>query len=146
MKFIADVMLGRLVKRMRLLGYDVLYDRSFDDNEIIRCSLDQDRVILTRDIALANRPLASKHVLLESEDVGSQIDQVLAAFPTEPPAPTLSRCSACNEPLVAISREQARDMVPDHVFETHSAFLHCNSCGRVYWKGTHVQRMELRRR
>ena len=49
MKFIADVMLGRLAKKLRLLGFDVLYDRTFNDNEIIRLSLEQERVILTRD-------------------------------------------------------------------------------------------------
>ena len=48
MKFIADVMLGRLAKRLRLLGFDVLYDRAFIDNEIIRLSLEQGRIILTR--------------------------------------------------------------------------------------------------
>ncbi len=146
MKFIADVMLGRLAKRMRLLGYDVLYDRSFDDNEIIRLSLDQERIILTRDISLSKRPLASNHVLIKSEDVNAQIDQVLAAFPFEPLPPALSRCSVCNEPLAAISREVVRDRVPDHVIETQTTFLHCDSCGRVFWKGTHVRRMELKGR
>jgi uncharacterized protein with PIN domain len=58
LKFIADVMLGRLAKRLRLRGLDVLYDRTLNDNEIIRLSLEQDRVILTRDTALSNRPLA----------------------------------------------------------------------------------------
>ena len=53
MKFIADVMLGKLAKRMRLMGFDVLYDRTLDDNEIIRLSLEQNRILLTRDTELA---------------------------------------------------------------------------------------------
>jgi uncharacterized protein with PIN domain len=58
MKFIADVMLGKLAKRMRLLGFDVLYDPAYEDNEVLRLALDHDRVILTRDAGLASRPLA----------------------------------------------------------------------------------------
>jgi len=141
MKFIADVMLGRLAKRMRLLGFDVLYDRTFDDNGIIRLSLEQDRVVLTRDTALAGRPLATNHLLITNDCVEEQLRQAAAAFPRETPRP-LSRCSECNEPLVAISREEARDLVPDHVHETRDAFFHCPACGRVYWRGTHVRRME----
>ncbi len=141
MKFIADVMLGRLAKRMRLLGFDVLYDRSYDDNEVIRRSLDQNRVILTRDIALSKRPLAANCVLIKSDSVAKQLDQLLATFPDEAQRP-LTRCSVCNSQLALFSREEARDLVPDHVLEAHTEFLHCESCGRVFWKGTHVRRMK----
>jgi uncharacterized protein with PIN domain len=141
MKFIADVMLGRLAKRMRLRGFDVLYDRTFDDNEIIRLSLEQDRVILTRDAALASRPLAAHNIFITSDDVREQMRQILAAFPDGMPARPLTRCSVCNEPLVSISREDAKDLVPAHVYETCGAFLQCTLCRRVYWTGTHVRRM-----
>jgi uncharacterized protein with PIN domain len=140
MKFIADVMLGRLAKRMRLRGFDVLYDRTLDDNDLIRRSLEERRVILTRDAALARRPLAANNIFISSDDVREQMRQVLAAFPAR--TSPLTRCSVCNEPLAAISREDARDLVPAYVHRTHDAFLRCPVCGRVYWTGTHVRRME----
>jgi uncharacterized protein with PIN domain len=143
MKFIADVMLGRLAKRMRLLGFDVLYDRTLDDNAIIRLSLEQDRVILTRDTALAERPLAVNHVFITYNDVRAQMQQVLAAFPGEILPQPLTRCSECNEPLAAISRKKIKDLVPLYVYEKHETFLHCMICKRVYWTGTHVGRMGL---
>ena len=91
MKFIADVMLGRLAKRLRLRGFDVLYDRTLNDNEIIRLSLEQDRVILTRDKALSDRPLAKNHLFINSDLVQEQVEQVLSSFPLEthinPPHP-----------------------------------------------------------
>jgi len=143
MKFVADVMLGRLAKRMRLLGFDVLYDRTLDDNEIIRCSLEQDRVILTRDRVLVNRPLAANHLLIESDLVQEQVAQVLSAFPLETPFNPLSRCSECNEPLDRITREEARDLVPQYVYEKKDLFLRCPRCKRTYWHGTHVMRMAI---
>jgi uncharacterized protein with PIN domain len=141
MKFIADVMLGRLAKQLRLLGFDVLYDRILDDNEIIRLALAQDRLILTRDTALSERPLAANHLFIIHDDVRAQIQQVLAASSPNEPLRPLTRCSECNELLVAITREDARDLVPAHVYRTRDAFLRCSQCGRVYWTGTHVQKM-----
>ena len=67
MKFIADVMLGKLAKRMRLMGFDVLYGSTCEDNEVLRLALDQGRIILTRDTGLASRPLAQNHLLIASD-------------------------------------------------------------------------------
>lgn len=143
MKFIADVMLGRLAKRMRLLGLDVLYDRTLDDNEIIRRALEQNRVILTRDTALAKRPLAMNHVFINGNSVQEQLHQLLEFLPLEQSLLPLTRCSLCNEPLEEISRNEARDLVPAHVYETCASFLRCAKCGRIYWTGTHVRRMGI---
>ncbi len=141
MKFIADVMLGRLAKRMRLLGFDVLYDRKLDDNAVIRLSLEQDRVILTRDTALAARPLAARNIFVKSNDVREQVEQVLSAVPPEETALPLTRCSACNHPLTDAAKAEIRDSVPGYVYDKYSVFLRCPSCTRVYWRGTHVNRM-----
>jgi uncharacterized protein with PIN domain len=146
MKFIADVMLGRLAKRMRLRGFDVVYDRTFNDNEIIRLSLEQDRVILTRDKALSDRPLAKNHLFINSDLVQEQIEQVLTSFPPETHINPLTRCSECNEPLQRIEREEARDLVPHHVYENKNLFLRCPRCKRTYWHGTHVMRMAVLKR
>ncbi len=143
MRFIADVMLGRLAKRLRLLGFDVLYDRAFIDNELIRLSLEQDRVILTRDTGLAERPLAANHLFIQSDHVKDQLKQVFEAFQiAEGPGP-LTRCSLCNEPLTPMDKQEARDLVPQYVYERNDSFLRCGKCGRVYWRGTHVKRMNV---
>jgi uncharacterized protein with PIN domain len=143
MKFIADVMLGRLAKRLRLLGVDVLYDRTLSDNEIIRLSHEQDRVILTRDNGLRNRPLAENHLFIESDLVKEQVVQVLLIVPLETLLSPLSRCSGCNDRLDQITREDARDLVPQFVFDTMAVFQRCPRCKRIYWRGTHVKRMEI---
>jgi uncharacterized protein len=144
MKFIADVMLGKLAKRMRLLGLDVLYDPACEDNEVLRLALDQGRIILTRDTGLASRPLAQNHILIGSDLVDEQLHQVLEAFSPRGDGP-LTRCSLCNEPLSVLDRKDARDRVPDHVYATVNEYQHCRHCDRVYWKGSHVKNMTGRR-
>jgi len=144
MKFIADVMLGKLAKRLRLLGLDVLYEPGFQDNEIIRLSLEQDRVILTRDRSLSKRPLAARHLLIISEHVHDQLLQVLNTFkPILDPAAFLTRCSVCNELLKSTLKQEIRDLVPSYVYNRTNRFLQCSCCGRIYWKGNHVRNLAL---
>jgi uncharacterized protein with PIN domain len=140
MKFIADVMLGKLAKRMRLMGFDVLYGPSCDDNEVLRLALDQGRIILTRDTGLASRPLAQNHLLITSALIDDQLRQVLEAF-SPPSGHALTRCSLCNGQLSMLERKDARDLVPDHVAATVHEFWRCEQCGKVYWKGSHVRHM-----
>ena len=141
MKFVADVMLGRLARRLRLLGFDVLYDPSFGDNEVIRLGLEEQRVILTRDRRLAARPLASRHVLVLGDRVQDQVRQVLAELAIPSPPRSFTRCSRCNYPLERASRQDVRDLVPAHIYGAQRDFLRCSGCGRVYWTGSHVARM-----
>ena len=143
MKFIADAMLGKLAKRMRILGLDVLYDPKLDDNEIIGRALEQDRLILTRDRALSARPLAAHHLFINSEQAEEQLDQVLSACPAE--QRPLARCSECNELIVPVPKQDVHDLVPQHVYEKTDDFLLCPKCRRIYWQGTHVTRMKLRK-
>ncbi len=143
MKFIADTMLGKLAKRMRLLGLDVLYDPELNDNEIIRLSLDQDRLILTRDAGLAARPLAANHLSIRSELVSEQLDEVLSTFPAE--QLPLTRCSECNELIISVTKQDVLDLVPQHVYEKINDFLQCPKCRRIYWLGTHVKKMKLQK-
>jgi uncharacterized protein len=140
MNFIADAMLGSLAKRLRILGFDVLYDHTLADNEILHLALEHGRVILTRDTGLAARPLARKHVLIKSDHVNEQVQQVLDAF-SLPGAGPLTRCSVCNQPLSPLDRDAARDRVPEHVLRTVTTFFECRGCGRVYWEGSHVKNM-----
>jgi len=140
MKFIADVMLGKLAKRLRLLGFDVLYDPACEDNEVLHLALNQDRVILTRDTGLASRPLAHNHIMIVSDLVDEQLHQVLEAFSPRDDG-SLTRCSVCNEPLSVLDRRDARDLVPDHVYATATGFWYCARCEKAYWKGSHVNNM-----
>ena len=144
MRFIADAMLGSLARRLRLLGFDVIFDPQLGDNEVLRIALEQDRVILTRDTGLTSRPLEHDHLLIRTDPIDEQLDQVVGTFGL-PGAGPLTRCSVCNGELLSLDRDAARDRVPEHVLRTASAFLACRGCGRVYWEGSHVRNMGMLR-
>ena len=140
MKFIADAMLGKLAKRMRLHGFDVLYDPALDDNAIIQLSLKEGRTILTRDAGLVSRPLAENHLMIDNDLVDEQLHQVMKTCSLCREV-SLTRCSVCNGPLADLDRNVARDLVPEHVYAADIGFSICGNCGKVYWRGSHVRNM-----
>jgi uncharacterized protein with PIN domain len=138
--FVADAMLGTLAKWLRILGYDTLFDPALDDYGLMRLARADDRVLLTRDRELARRR-GVRTLLIESENLGEQIRQVLTDLDLTPDQ-AFSRCPVCNEPLQPLSREAARARVPAYVARTQETFKICPTCQRVYWRGTHWQQMD----
>jgi uncharacterized protein with PIN domain len=138
--FIADAMLGTLAKWLRILGYDTHFDPALDDFQLMRLARAEDRVLLTRDRELARRR-GIRTLLIESEQLDNQIRQVLVELALEPEQ-SFSRCPVCNELLQSLDREVARELVPAYVARTHETFKICPACRRVYWPGTHRQRMD----
>jgi uncharacterized protein with PIN domain len=147
-RFIADAMLGKLARWLRVMGCDVEYFPAIDDRELVARADRSGRLILTRDTLLVRRRRAREnHFFVRGDDCRDQVRQVVAAFAIDPFALFLSRCLECNTPLVDIARELAAERVPPYVFATQQAFQECPACGRLYWRGTHRARMfeELKR-
>ena len=142
-RFIADVMLGRLARWLRILGYDVLYSNSFADKEIVELAQEDDRVILTRDVRMLERRGAQNHVFIESGDLDTQIEQVIGALHLER-LELFSRCLECNRILEVEAREAVEGRVPPYVFRTQESFKSCPECGRIYWPGTHRDHIQQR--
>lgn len=144
-KLFADAMLGALARWLRLLDLDVAYDPSLDDPELVERSVAEDRIILTRDRRLTERRRARNHLLIRSEVVDEQVRQVLQELGVHPdPGRILHRCPLCNAPLHPVTAEEARARIPPWVARTQAEFRACPECGRVYWRGTHVDRMRKR--
>lgn len=133
---LADAMLGKLARWLRLAGYDTAYLADTDDLEVIRLARAEDRVILTRDIGLATRHGVDA-LLIDSQQVEQQMQQVRDYF-GPPGEEAFSRCSICNQQLESLSPEAARERVPPYVARTQTDFKACPVCHRVYWPGTHV--------
>ena len=138
--FLADAMLGRLARWLRMLGYDTAYERAISDQVLIERALAENRWVLTRDRYLAKRKLLrGRHTLVRSDHIADQLRQLkwelnvhLAVGST-----TASRCPACNGMLESITREDAAPNVPRFVATQHAQFSQCVDCGRIYWPGTH---------
>ena len=141
-RFIADVMVGKLARWLRVLGFDNAYSNTYTDDEIVRIAEAEDRVILTRDTGLAARRNVVSCILIESADYPEQIRQVLRTFGLDLHASkVLSRCIECNVPLTNVDKESVRGRVPPYVYSVQEHFATCPSCRRVYWHGTHVEEM-----
>jgi len=139
MKLLADGMLGRLAKWLRILGYDTAYSPKLDDDELVRLARAEGRVLLTRDEELARR--RGVHCfLVKGDELEGQIAQVIAGLGLQAEQP-FSRCPVCNAPLQEVEKSQVAGRVPPHVFRTQERFSLCPKCGRIYWRGTHWAKM-----
>jgi uncharacterized protein with PIN domain len=139
LRLLADGMLGKLAKWLRLLGYDTAYDNTATDPELARRARAEGRVLLTRDRELAGR--RGLHTLLiQSEVLEEQVREVKDAL-GPPPDSALSRCAVCNAALESISPDQIADRLPPYVLRTQPEFYRCPGCGRIYWPGSHVEEM-----
>jgi uncharacterized protein with PIN domain len=138
MRLVADAMLGRLAKWLRVLGYDTLYWRG-DDAGLVRLAVAEHRLVLTRDTRLSPRLPPSQCLFIESDHYDKQLRQVIdrLGWPTR----TGHRCLRCNLLLEAADKAELRDRVPEFVWLRHDKFARCPGCLRIYWEGTHFQRM-----
>lgn len=140
-RFLADAMLGRLAKWLRILGYDAEYFPGEDD-DLLRQARREGRVLLTRDTRLLRRRLLPPHLFIESDHVMEQLRQVVVALRLDPTAPPARRCVCCNTVLEPRHKAEVLGLVPEFVLSHHQAFWACPACRRIYWAGTHRQRME----
>ncbi len=141
-RFVADVMLGRLARWLRALGYDTLYYRDAPDRRLLALALAERRRLLTRDAALARRA-RDAGLLVRAEGLDAQIEEVARGCGLTGGRP-LSRCLECNGLLAPSLPEAVRDRVPPYTFATRREFWTCGGCGRVFWAGTHVEGIQRR--
>lgn len=141
-RFAADEMLGSLARWLRIMGYDTTYEKDRGDDEILRSSKEEGRVLLTRDEELAARGAPSSLYIL-SDDLDQQLRQVADAFGLVADE-GMVRCTVCNGELELMPKEQLAGQVPEGALENHQEFFKCRGCGKVYWKGSHWNNIRKR--
>ena len=143
MKFVADCMLGRLAKWLKILGFDVLFFAKAEDKDLVELSRREGRVLLTRDSGLIEKTRKRQNRLfVKSDDWEDQVAQVLDEYGLWDEVRPNSRCIECNRPLKPLARERARNLVTPYVLEQAASFALCPGCDRVFWQGTHFGDME----
>ena len=140
-RFIADAMLGRLARWLRILGFDCAYEQEIDDEELVRRAACENRIVLSRDRALPEDWRLSQIHLIASEDLREQLREILQTFDLTAWVRLFSRCSECNRPLREAARSEVAERVPPHALAAQQRFFECSGCRRVYWEGSHAQRI-----
>jgi len=140
--FIADAMLGRLAKWLRVMGYDTDYSSRADAREIIRKAAVSGRIILTRDRKLPQRRgLGDRVWVVQGDDFRDQLRQTVLRFHLDPFSGLLTRCLICNERLLPAVRPGSQAGIPEYVLATQEHFTTCPKCRRIYWPATHKTAM-----
>jgi uncharacterized protein len=146
-RFLADSNVGRLARWLRVLGYDTVYEPVLPDAQVVARARAEARVLLTRDVDMMKRRVivsgTVQAILLRDDTIHDQLRQVLTQLALEP-GQTLTRCIDCNAELQARAKEAVADRLPPYVRVTQERFYECPSCARVYWPGTHWERMRER--
>ncbi len=136
-KFVADVHLGKLARRLRLLGFDTLYRNDYEDPELVEIVQTRERALLTRDRRLLMHNAVQRGMLIRSDDGDQQVVEVLKRFDLFSSLNPFSRCLACNQEIEPVDKGEILDQLEPLTRRYYRKFKRCIACKRVYWQGSH---------
>ena len=136
-KFVVDVNLAKLAQKLRLLGFDTLFRNDFMDNEIVELSLQEKRIILTRNKGILKYRAVTHAYWIRNNDPKKQIKEVVNRFQLERNFRPFSRCSYCNGLLHQVEKSLLQDRLPKDTFLYFDVFTECKDCRKLYWQGSH---------
>lgn len=140
-RFVCDVHLGRLTRRLRLLGFDTWYRSDTDDGELADVTVSEQRILLTRDRGLLMRRVIVHGYCPRSDNADVQATEVLRRFDLAAQVAPLSRCARCNGLLHPVDKDAVLERLPARTRVEHQQFARCERCERVYWPGSHTTRI-----
>jgi uncharacterized protein with PIN domain len=141
LRFVLDVHLGRLAAYLRMLGVDTIYERHNDDDVLARISSQEQRILLTRDVGLLKRAEVRFGHYMRATDPERQLTEVMRRYALAEALSPFSRCARCNGSLRAVPKTEVADALPPLVRARYEEFRRCESCGQLYWPGSHYQRV-----
>jgi len=140
-RFICDVHLGKLARRLRILGLDTLWGSGLTDAWIAATAAAEGRIVLTRDRGLLKRNAVQRGCWIRATGVREQLREVVRRLDLRGRIRPFSRCPVCNGEVRPVSPEAVRDLVPPRVRREQRELRRCLVCGHVYWAGSHVVRL-----
>jgi uncharacterized protein with PIN domain len=142
LKFILDVHLGKLSKFLRLLGFDTYYDRNYSDDIIVSISVSEKRIILTHDRGLLKNSQITRGYWVRSQDPEEQLREIICRFDLRNNLRSFTRCMECNSLLIDTEKDDIVKNLLPKTKRYYQDFRKCPGCGRVYWEGSHYERMK----
>jgi hypothetical protein len=140
-RFVLDVHLGKLARYLRLLGFDTLYANDYGDGTIVRLAARDRRIILTRDRGILKHRAVTHGYWLRNTEPRAQLREVVQALDLAGRIRPFARCMECNGGLEDADRRSVLDRVPASVAREQTRFRTCSACRRVYWRGSHYDRL-----
>jgi hypothetical protein len=143
--FVADVMLKKLARWLRLLGVEALYPDSEDDNEIIKFTKKNDKILLTMDSELCRRARKEgvQVFLVPRRSTEEQLVLLIRRFKLNvSDAPSKALCPLCNGMLKEVGKKDVKTKVTPELLSKHNVFWICKSCKKVFWEGSHWERIK----
>lgn len=144
-KFVLDMHLGKLARRMRLLGFDVDYQKERHDSELASISSTTGRILLTRDIQLLKRKTITRGLFVRNTDPEKQVLEIIERLDLWEYCNPFHRCTECNGIIKKIvfndNEELLKNKIPEGVLKWCKEFYICETCGKVYWKGSHYEKL-----
>jgi uncharacterized protein len=142
-KFVLDTNLGKLAKYMRMLGFDTLYESNYEDSDIAAISLSERRTIITRGKSLLKRKSVTHGYRIRSQHPAQQAAEVVRRFDLISRIKPFSRCSVCNGMVSNVPKDDVVDKLEPKTIKYFNEFYRCGSCGKIYWKGSHFDKMTI---
>jgi uncharacterized protein len=140
-RFVVDVNLGRLARLLRVLGFDAWWSSDADDQSLAEISLEQQRILLTRDRGLLKRRAISHGLFVHSQQPEQQTLEVIRRLDLRERLAPLTRCVRCNGRLATVSKDEVIDDLEPLTRRYYDEFSRCADCGRIYWAGSHYARL-----
>ncbi|MBI2509221.1 MAG: Mut7-C ubiquitin/RNAse domain-containing protein [Betaproteobacteria bacterium] len=139
--FIADAHLGGLARLLRMLGFDTLFENAYTDRQILEIAGRERRVLLTRDRELLKCRDVLRGCYVHARKPGAQFEEVVVRYALARHAKPFTLCLHCNFRLEAAARSAVAERVPAPIVERYAEFVCCAGCRRIYWQGSHWERM-----
>jgi len=141
-RFLADSHLGKLVKELRMLGFDTYYEVEANEKKIIALAIHENRILLSRSVNLLKYKALRLGYWIRSEDPVEQISEMVQQFGLRDSFQPFSRCLNCNSPIVPVPKSAVEDHLPEITKLVFDDFFQCSGCKKIYWKGSHYDRMQ----
>jgi len=143
-RFIADAHLGKLARRLRMLGLDTLWYNDLGDAVLASIAKTEHRILLTSDRALLMHRAVTHGCHVPPGSTADQLAALVRRLQLCRSIQPFTRCTVCNGLLTTLTRQEAALSVPPRVSSRHWEFWRCLGCGRIYWKGSHWESMRQR--
>ena len=138
--FVADVHLGKLARLLRMLGFDTVYKNDFTLDELLKIGEDQNRILLSRNSSLS-KTHTDRCFVVSDENPFAQLKQVIQHFSLKDQLHPFSRCLVCNGVLESVPKGSVADLLQKNTASYFQEFWQCSDCKRIYWKGSHFEKM-----